>query len=93
MIYLYKYEEFITEVQNPAMTTIQSFGQGTPSGLAGVTDPNMKSIEPDDKLEVQYKRDVDDLKQNYNTENPIMWTKTKRKWRNRRENIRNMKKK
>lgn len=82
--YLQNYETYITPYVG--MTTIQSFGQSQISGLGGSTDPKSKTIDPDDKFEVGFRRITKDL----NPTNKILWEKPKRRWRKRREEIKNL---
>lgn len=86
MKYLHNYGTYMTP--STGMTNIQSFGQGTPNGMAGTSDPTMNPTDPDDKLNVGFKKIANDL----NPTNKILW-KRPRRWRRRREDKRNLEKK
>ena len=86
MKYINTYEGFVTP--SKGVTNLNSFVQASPNGIAGTTDPAMDAINPDDKLEVVYKRIARDM----NPSNKVMWKKSKRRWRKRREETRNLKK-
>ena len=84
MKYLQNYGSYMTP--STGMTTIRSFGQGTPNGISGTSDPNMNPTDPDDKLDIGYERIAKDL----NPTNKVMW-KRPRRWRRRRLEKRNSK--
>lgn len=87
MKYLNNTGSYMT-AQTGKMTNIKSFSQDHIQGMPGTYDPNMKTIDSDDKLEVGLKRIARDM----NPSNKILWEKPKRQWRKRREEIRKLKK-
>jgi len=85
MKYLHNIDSFMTP--NTGMTYITQFSQDDINGMSGTSDPNMKTIDSDDKLEVGYRR----FTYSMNPSNKILWKKPKRKWRRRREERKNKK--
>ena len=77
-----------------ASPKINQFSQGTPNGMAGTSNPNSKTVDPDDPIKVGYKRFLNDINPSnkVNTGNSIMdGEKPKRRWRKKREDKKRMK--
>ncbi len=63
---------------------LNQFSQGNPNGMAGTSDPKMKTVDPDDQLKIGNKRFVRDF--NPDKSNNIIYGKrSKRHWRDRRK--------